>query len=331
MTKAFSIGRVTLDSNIVLAPMAGITDSPFRILAREGGAGLVCGEMVSAKALVYGDKKTLRLLRFTPAERPVSIQIFGPDPVTMSEAAAIVEQAGVDIIDINFGCPVPKVAKSGSGAVLLSDENKVSEIMGAVVKRVKTPVTAKIRIGRSAGENVAPALARTAEQNGISAVIIHGRSASAGHKGSPDLEAIREAKQSCSIPVIGNGGIIDEDSAAEFFKRTGCDAVMIGRGAVGDFGVFSRIRAFLDTGERQGRPTWEKRVEDLKRHARLSVEFYGEKLGVVRLRKLVPYYLKGLPNASSIRDRFCKTTTLPEVDALLESIWESPYFKEQND
>lgn len=331
MTRTLSIGRMKLDCGIVLAPMAGITDSPFRLLAREGGAGLVCGEMVSAKALVYGDKKTRRLLRFTEPERPVSLQIFGPDPETMSEAAAIVEQTGADVIDINFGCPVPKIAKSGSGAVLLSDDKKAGAIMEAVVRRVKTPVTAKIRIGRSAGENVAPALAALAERSGVAALVIHGRPAASGHKGSPDLAAIREAKRACGIPVIGNGGITDEAGAAAFLDKTGCDGVMIGRGAVGDFGIFSRIKHFLETGERLPGPTWEKRIEDLRRHAALSVEFYGEKLGVVRLRKLVPYYLKGLPNASSIRDRFCKAVSLEQVLSLLDSVWESPYFKEQND
>jgi len=320
-----------LENNLVLAPMAGITDSPFRQLARVGGAGLVCGEMVSAKALVFADSKTRRMLRISEKERPVSLQIFGPDPATMSEAAAIVEQAGADIIDINFGCPVPKVAKSGSGAVLLSNEKLISEIMEAVVKRVKAPVTAKIRIGRNSGENVAPALAGIAGKCGISAIIIHGRAAEQGHKGNPDLEAIKKAKDACSIPVIGNGGITSEQTALDFFEQTGCDGIMIGRGAAGDFGIFNRIAHFLKTGESQPPPTWEKRIEDFKHHARLSVEFYGGDIGIIRLRKLAVYYLKGLPNASMLRDKFCKTETLADMDTLLAQMWESPYFKEQYD
>jgi nifR3 family TIM-barrel protein len=329
--KPLKIGLVTLDNNVVLAPMAGITDCPFRQLAREGGAGLVCGEMVSAKALVFKDSKTRKMLRVSEKERPVSLQIFGPDPATMAEAAAIVEQAGADIIDINFGCPVPKVAKSGSGAVLLSNEALISKIMEAVVNRVKAPVTAKIRIGRNSGENIAPALAGIAEKCGIAAIIIHGRAAEQGHKGNPDLEAIKKAKEACSIPVIGNGGITDEHTALNFFERTGCDGIMIGRGAAGDFGIFNRIAHFLKTGEIQAPPTWEKRIEDFKRHARLSVEFYGGDLGIIRLRKLAAYYLKGLPNAAMLRNKFCRTETLAEMDSLLGQMWDSPYFKDQND
>lgn len=324
--KPLAIGKVKLDNNLILAPMAGISDGPFRMLARAGGAGMTCSEMVSAKALQYGHTRTRRMIAINEAERPVSMQIFGPDPKSMSESAKTVEESGADVIDINFGCPVPKIAKSGAGAVLLSNEALAADIMEAVAKSVKIPVTAKIRIGRNAGENIAPKFVKTAAECGISAVIIHGRPASAGHKGSPDLEAIRQAKEASPIPVIGNGGITDELTAMDFFEQTGCDGIMIGRGAIGDFEIFNRTAHYIQTGERLSEPTWEDRINNFKKHARLSAQLYGEKFGLIRMRKIVAYYLKDMPNASAIRNSFCQMETLEDMDALLSNALKSPHF-----
>ncbi|MFH1369134.1 MAG: tRNA dihydrouridine synthase DusB [Elusimicrobiota bacterium] len=320
------IGKLKLRNNIFLAPMAGITDGPFRRLAIEGGAGLVCSEMVSSKALAHGHKRTHKMLELTAAEHPVSIQIFGPDPESMAAAAKTAEQCGADIIDINFGCPVPKIAKSGAGAVLLSNEKAASAIMESTSKAVRIPVTAKIRIGRNSGENIAPRFVNIAEENGISAVIIHGRPAASGHKGAPDLDAIRKAGEFARIPVIGNGGITNETSALNFFERTDCDGIMIGRGAIGDFGIFARIEHFLNTGEKLPDSTWETRIDNFRKHAELAVELYGEKRGLIRMRKIVAYYLKDMPGASSIRNRFCKIESVKEMDGLLSNMRQSPHF-----
>lgn len=326
LVKELKIGNVTLRNNLILAPMAGITDAPFRKLALKGGAGLVCSEMVSSKGLIYSHKRTKRMLESDKIDRPVSIQIFGPDAVSIAQSAKMVEESGADIVDINFGCPVPKIAKSGAGAALLSDIKTVAEIMEATVKAVKIPVTAKIRVGRNLGENLAPELVRIAGNCGISAVTIHGRAVVSGHKGEADLEAVRKAKETATIPVIGNGGIIDEATALSFFENTGCDGIMIGRGAIGDFEIFNRIAYFLETGERLQEPTWESRIDNFKQHAKAAAELYGEKYGLIRMRKIVAYYLKDMPNASSTRNKFCQIETIKEMDSLMATALKSPLF-----
>ncbi|MHB9154404.1 MAG: tRNA dihydrouridine synthase DusB [Endomicrobiales bacterium] len=320
------IGDITLKNNLIMAPMAGITDLPFRTLAKEGGAGLVCTEMVSARALAYGDRKTLQLFTLSEQERPVSVQIFGSEPGSMAEAAKIVAGGGADIVDINMGCPVPKIVKSGAGARLIEGEALPARIMEAVVKSVRVPVTVKIRIGKNTGDNIAPRIIRLAGEAGVKMAVVHGRPASAGHSGKPDLKAVAEAVQGARIPVVGNGGITDELTAREFIAVTGCAGLMIGRSAIGDPGLFTRIEHFLSSGEVLPAPTWEDRIGYLKRHAALSAAYYGENTGIIILRKVAPFYLKGLPNASRIRNSFNAITKLDELEGLLSSIWESPYF-----
>ena len=322
-----SIGKIKLSNNLVMAPMAGITDMPFRILAKEGGAGLVCTEMISARALIYDDVKTLKLMQLSEKERPASVQLFGSEPEIMAKAAKIVEKHGADILDINFGCPVRKIHKSGSGSKMLENEKGMAAIMEQTVQSVKIPVTVKIRIGQKPGENVAPAAAILAEKCGISAVSVHGRYASQGHAGEPILESIAETVSTVKIPIVGNGGITDEFSAKDFLDKTHCAGLMIGRAAIGDFGLFKRIEHFLKIGEKLVEPTWEEKIEMLKKHAGMSVEYYGEKKGLMILRKLAVYYMKGMPNSSKIRNKFNKILTVAELDQLLEEIWKSPYME----
>ncbi|MGA2090273.1 MAG: tRNA dihydrouridine synthase DusB [Endomicrobiales bacterium] len=323
------IGSVRLANNLIMAPMAGITDQPFRRLAREGGAGLVCTEMISASALVRRDAKTLKIMSIVADEHPVSVQIFGSEPATMAAAAKIAVDGGADIIDINFGCPVRKIVKAGAGVKLIENESRMNAIMEAVVAAVSVPVTIKIRIGREADENVAPQIVQCAKAAGIALVTVHGRSAVNFHKGLPDLLAVAQAVQAAPIPVIGNGGIVDEKTAKDFLDKTHCAGLMIGRGAIGDPDLFRRVSHYVSTGEILQPPTREKRIDCLKRHARMAADHYGEKRGVVLLRKVMAYYLKGLPNASRIRNEFNKIESLHALDELLEKIDESPYFVTQ--
>ena len=325
--KPFKIGGLKLKNNLIAAPMAGITDYPFRVLARAGGAGLVCSEMISSQALIFSDKKTLGMLPEIKDDSPISVQIFGSKPDVMAEAAIIAEKRGADIVDINLGCPAPKIGKSGSGAKLLGNTERISMILEAVVKSIKIPVTVKIRTGITKGENIAPEVARLAEKCGISAVTVHGRPACDRHSGEPDYPAIRETVESVKIPVIGNGGVTDETTAVEFFQKTGCSAVMIGRSCIGDPEIFERIEKYSGSGNLVPGMTWESRIEVLKEHARLSAARYGEKNGVIRLRKIAPYYLKGLPNASRIRQSFNKIVSLIELEELTREIWKCPYFE----
>jgi tRNA-dihydrouridine synthase B len=327
--RSLKIGSLALKTNLMMAPMAGITDLPFRALAKEGGAGLTFTEMISARALVRGDKKTEKMMRPGEAEHPVGIQLFGSDPNYMAEAARIAEAGGADLIDINMGCPVRKVMKAGAGVKLLENEAGLGRMMGTVAQAVKIPVSIKTRIGRTPGENIAPSVARIAEQSGIKMVIIHGRPASQGHSGDADREAVRQVVQSVTIPVVGNGGVKDERSAKLWVDETGCAGLMIGRAAIGDPYIFDRITHFLATGDLLSSPTWEERLAFLKRHAELAVAYYSnEKKGIIILRKLAAFYMKGLPNASRIRNAFNAITTLKELDELLATVWESPYFGE---
>lgn len=326
--KPLVIGSVVLKNNLIMAPIAGITDLPFRAIAKEGGAGLVCTEMISAKALVHNDARTKKILAVSKDEHPISVQIFGSEPRVMGEASRIAQDAGADIIDINFGCPVPKIVKSGAGIKAVENEKLMADIMESAVKSVNIPVTIKIRIGRDPKENAAPQIVKIAQESGIKMAAIHGRPASSGHSGNVNLEAIACAVQNSMIPIVGNGGIADELSAKHFIDKTGCAGLMIGRAAIGDPEIFARIESYLKTGKVLSSITWEKRIEYLKENAIRSCKFYGEQIGLVRLRKTAPYFLRGLPNSSSIRNKFNYITTLGELDEILSGIWISPYFAE---
>ncbi|MDR2458269.1 MAG: tRNA dihydrouridine synthase DusB [Clostridiales Family XIII bacterium] len=312
-----NIGNIKFNNNIFLAPMAGLTNLPLRLLAKQGGAGLVYTEMVSAKALVYGDEKTKKLLTILDEERPVAAQIFGVDTHSMSEAAKILEALGVDILDINLGCPVKKIVKAGAGAKLLTNEKLVSKILESVVKSVKIPVTIKIRIGLLPGQNIAPEIIKIAQDCGTKMVVVHARPASQGHSGSPDLNAFAQACSDAKIPVIGNGGISDEESASKFLKVPNCSGIMIGRGSIGNYSIFKRLKEFVKTGKKLSLPTKKEKIKWLKEHVVYSAKFYGEKKGLVAMRKVAHYYVKDMPNAAKIRGQINSMKTLEDFNNLL--------------
>jgi tRNA-dihydrouridine synthase B len=306
------IGNIKVNNNIFFAPMAGLTNLPLRRLAKEGEAGLVYTEMVSAKALIYGDKKTKKLLTILDEERPVAVQIFGGDPHSMSEAAKILQDLGVDIVDINFGCPAKKIIKVGAGAKLLTNEKLISRILESVVKSVQIPVTIKIRIGLLPRQNVAPEIIKIAQNCGVKMVVVHARPASQGHSGTPDLNAFAQSCDVAKIPIIGNGGIIDEETALGFLKIPNCAGIMIGRGAIGNYSIFRRIKEFFKTGKKLFLPTQKEKIKWLKQHMIYSTEFYGEKKGLVIMRKVAHYYVKDMPNAAKIRGHINSMTTFLE-------------------
>jgi tRNA-dihydrouridine synthase B len=317
-SKPIQLGKLKLEHNILVSPMVGVTDAPFRRLCARGGSALMCGEMLSAQAIRYQNKKTLKLLEFFPDERPLSSQIMGSEPEVLAEAAKIVEEHGAQVIDINAGCPVPKITKTKSGSALLRDEKRFAAILEAVVQAVKIPVTVKIRIGVRENEYLAPALAKLAENCGVAAVIVHARPVSKRHSGRPDWEGLRQTVEAVKLPVIGNGGVNIPQDAEDFLKISGCAGVSVGRAAIGDPGIFSRIRHYLQTGEQLPAPSHMEKLEFLAQHAQWAVEFFGERNGLLRLRKIVPYYVAGFPMASSFRAQANRTETTVVWNALIE-------------
>lgn len=316
LIRPLCIGTLSLKNNLVLAPMAGITDSPFRILCLRGGAGLVCAEMVSAHALHYGNKKSGRMLQVSPKEHPVSMQIFGSDEETIAKAAQNAEAAGADIVDLNAGCPVKKINKAGAGCVLMKDEVKLARLLSAAVKSVQIPVTLKTRIALNHKEFLGARLAKLAEDCGAAAVTLHARAAVDVHVGEPDVEALANACAAVKIPVIGNGGVTTAERVKEFLEA-GCAGVMIGRGAIGNPFIF---RDIMD--ELSGCPvpahTPQKRLEIYLNLIEENVDYYGERIGINRSRKTAGYWISGFPNAAAVRGEFVRLNTLPEVRALLQ-------------
>ncbi len=317
LSRAISLGRLGLDHNLILSPMVGVTDAPFRRLCARGGSALMCGEMLSAQAIRYGNRKTLNMLRFYTDERPLSCQIMGSDPGVLAEAARIVESSGADVIDINAGCPVPKITKTKSGSALLKDEGLFGAILAAVVKAVQIPVTVKIRIGVKENEYLAPALAKLAQDCGVAGVIVHARPVSKRHSGRPDWEGLRQTVEAVRIPVIGNGGVNVPQDAEDFLRISGCAGVSVGRSAIGDPGIFRRIRTYLSTGEMLPAATHAEKLETLAQHVRWAAEFFGERHGLLRLRKIVPYYIAGFPMATQFRAQANRITTLADWERLL--------------
>ena len=319
--KKLKIGNVELKNNIILAPMAGVTDLPFRIIVEKFNPGLVCTEMVSSKALFYGDEKTKQLLKTDGEKRPISMQIFGSDPESMGFAAKYVSEIA-DIVDINMGCPAPKVVKNGDGSRLLLDLEKVEEIIKAVVANSKVPVTLKFRKGWNNENIVACEVAKIAEKNGISAIIIHGRTRDEFYSGKADLDIIKKVKESVNIPVIGNGDITDEESAKHMFEYTGVDGIMIGRGSMGNPWIFEQIQHYLETGEKLPRPTSLEKFEILKEHIELDIAEKGEAVALNEMRKHIACYTKNMKDSSSFRNEI---NHISNKDELLEKIEE--YFK----
>lgn len=295
------IGSVTLENNVLLAPMAGVTDLPFRLLCREQGVGLACMEMISAKAILYKNKNTESLLAIHPQEGAVSLQLFGSDPKILSEMAKKIEDRPFAILDINMGCPVPKVVGNGEGSALMKEPKLVEEIVTAVVKAVRKPVTVKIRKGFNDTCVNAVEIARIAEASGAAAVMIHGRTREQYYAGAADWEIIARVKERLSIPVIGNGDIVDGASAEAILTQTGCDGVMIGRAARGNPWIFRQIAAYLRDGTILPRPEKEEIKETILRHAKLQLDCKGEYTGIREMRKHVSWYTAGMPDSARLR------------------------------
>ena len=299
--KRLEIGNVVLKNNLILAPMAGVTDLPFRLIVEKFNPGLVCTEMVSSKALFYGDNKTKQLLKTDGEKRPISMQIFGSDTESMGFAAKYVSEFA-DIVDINMGCPAPKVVKNGDGSRLLLDLNKAEEIIKAVVANSKVPVTLKFRKGWNSENIVACEVAKIAEKNGISAITIHGRTRDEFYSGKADLDIIKKVKESVNIPVIGNGDIIDEESAKYMFEYTGVDGIAIGRGSMGNPWIFAQIQHYLKTGKKMSRITEQEKYEILKEHIDLDIREKGEAVALNEMRKHIAWYTKNMKNSSEFRN-----------------------------
>ena len=319
--KKIKIGNVELDNNLILAPMAGVTNLPFRIICEKFEPGMVCTEMVSSKAIFYNDQKTRRLLNTEGEKRPISFQIFGSDEETMCYTAKYMSKIA-DIIDINMGCPAPKVVKNGDGSKLLLDLEKAKRIMKVVVENSSVPVTVKIRKGWDKENIVAVQVAKIAEEVGISAITIHGRTSSEFYTGKADWDIIKEVKDSVKIPVIGNGDIVDEETAYQMFEKTGVDGIMIGRGSFGNPWIFRNIKHFLITGEKLPSPTNSERLNIIKEHIDLAVEEKGE-IAIKELRKHIAWYTKNLKNSSEFRNSINMIETKEQLIKTLNEYFET--------
>lgn len=321
---SFKIGNLEIENKIILAPMAGVSNSPFRILSRTYGAGLVFAEMVSDKGLLYNNEKTIKLLYMTDVEKPMAQQIFGSDLNTMVEAALYIDQnSNADIIDINMGCPVPKVAiKAQAGASLMKNPDQIYEIVKEIVKKVSKPVTVKIRSGWDHQSVNAVEVAKRIEAAGASAITVHARTRSQGYGGYADLEVIKAVKENVNIPVIGNGDVIDGPSAKRMLEYTGCDAVMIGRAALGNPWIFREIDAYLKDGTILERPSNQEIKKMIIEHLDSLVDLKGEKTAVLEMRSHGPWYLKGMENSSSLRKKLSQSKTRNEVVEHLNAFFE---------
>lgn len=312
-----TIGNITLDNNIILAPMAGVSDLPFRLLCHEQGAGLVCMEMISAKAILYHNRNTESLLEIHPQEGPVSLQLFGSDPAIMADIAARIEDRSFQILDINMGCPVPKIVGNGEGSALMKNPLLAGQIIEAVVKAVGKPVTVKIRKGFDEEHVNAVEMAHVAQESGAAAVAVHGRTREQFYSGKADWDIIRRVKQAVSIPVIGNGDVVDGESALALLQQTGCDGIMIGRACQGNPWVFREVKNFLESGQICPRPTNREIVDTILRHARLQLQYKGEYIGIREMRKHVSWYSAGVPNSARFR---AEINAMESMEELMDAV-----------
>lgn len=311
------IGSVKLNNNVFLAPMAGVTDMAFRVLCKRQDCGLTYTEMVSAKGLHYKSDNSAVLLEIAEEERPAAVQVFGSDPDIVAEAARQAEAGGAALIDINMGCPTPKIVRNGDGSALMRRPDLVREIVRCTVKAVKVPVTVKTRKGWDEESVNAVEIAGIAAREGAAAVAIHGRTREQYYSGTADWSIIKQVKSAVDIPVIGNGDIVKPEDAKRMLEETGCDAVMIGRGAQGNPWIFRRTVEYLRTGQLLPEPTFEQRVSAIIEHMNMITKLKGEAIGVKEMRKHAAWYLKGIPGSAKVKAEIFKLTTIAEVEHIL--------------
>lgn len=315
---SLNIGNVKIQGNLVLGPMAGVTDLPFRLLCKEQGADLIYTEMVSAKGIQFNNKNTESLLMVEEEERPVSLQLFGADPYILSETAKRIEHRNFDILDLNMGCPVPKVVNNGEGSALMKEPKLVSEIVKAISSAIKKPFTVKIRRGFTESSVNAVEIAKIAEAAGAAAIAVHGRTREQYYSGKADWNIIREVKNAVSIPVIGNGDVLTAEDALRMIQETGCDGIMIARGAMGNPWIFSQLKEYFKTGTHPEKPTVDEAVNMMLRHARMAIEYKGEFTGIREMRKHVAWYTTGYPLAAKLRNRVNEIESYQELEELLQ-------------
>ena len=317
MIKPLKIGSVTLPNNLILAPMAGVTDLPFRLLCKEQGAGLLCMEMVSAKAILYKNRNTESMLEIDPRENPVSLQLFGSDPEIISTIAHQIEERPFDILDLNMGCPVPKIVNNGEGSALMKNPKLAGEIIRRTVRAIDKPVTVKIRKGFDDEHINAVEMAKIAEDAGAAAVAVHGRTREQFYSGKADWDIIRQVKEAVSIPVIGNGDLLTAEDVIAMEEQTGCDGFMIARGAQGNPWIFRQILHYFETGEHLAKPTIEEVTRMILRHARMMLEFKGEYIGIREIRKHAAWYTAGYPNSARLRVAINNVESFEALEELL--------------
>lgn len=314
------IGSVELPNPVILAPMAGVSDLPFRLLCSEQGAGLVCMEMVSAKAIAYRNRNTEKLMETDPREHLVSLQLFGSEPDLMAEIAAQIEDRPFDILDINMGCPVPKIVGNGEGSALMKNPKLIEEIITKVSRAIQKPLTVKFRKGFDDDHVNAVEIAKIAEASGAAAVAVHGRTREQFYSGTADWEIIRQVKEAVSLPVIGNGDVDSPEKAKALLDATGCDGVMIGRAARGNPWLFRRVVEYLENGKLLDKPSKEEVKAMMLRHARMQVECKGDYTGIREMRKHISWYTTGLPGSAKLRGRINSVESLAEMEELLQEM-----------